>query len=187
MSFSLPPYPIILYISVASVLAILSFVAGAFFGIALESKELAIKKLTGNNKYYLISHNNKSVLVRKTGHNEMLIGIRKNVRTAFHKLNKSWIDRGNHPLVIVSGYRPAWYNRSVGGARKSYHIKGQALDLHVNDLDIRQRKKLIKLAQKHGFTGYGVGSTRLHIDFGRKRNYGYPIGAGVPRWARDLF
>jgi uncharacterized protein YcbK (DUF882 family) len=35
----------------------------------------------------------------------------------------------NQPLLVVSAYRtPAW-NRHVGGARKSQHVEGRALDL----------------------------------------------------------
>lgn len=168
-------------------IAFFSFLAGFFISLYFHPEQQVIKKLTGNNKYYLISHNGKNILVRKTGHKDMLIGVSKKVRAAFYKLNKNWVDNGNRPLVIVSGYRPVWYNKSVGGARRSYHIKGMALDIHVNEIDIDSRKRLIKLAQKYGFTGYGVGSTRLHIDFGRKRNYGYPAGSNVPLWARGLF
>ena len=33
------------------------------------------------------------------------------------------------PLVLLSGYRTAAYNRRIGGARRSQHVEGRAADL----------------------------------------------------------
>ena len=35
------------------------------------------------------------------------------------------------PIIINSAYRTATYNEKVGGASKSYHVKGQAYDIVV--------------------------------------------------------
>ena len=37
---------------------------------------------------------------------------------------------GGHPLTIGSGYRTARWNRRQGGARKSQHPQGRAIDCH---------------------------------------------------------
>lgn len=34
------------------------------------------------------------------------------------------------PLIVNSGYRSPAYNARIGGAAKSMHVQGQALDLH---------------------------------------------------------
>ena len=39
------------------------------------------------------------------------------------------------PVTIVSGYRSPAYNRKVGGARDSYHVKGMAADIRVVGYD----------------------------------------------------
>lgn len=35
------------------------------------------------------------------------------------------------PIVIISGYRPPWLNRAVGGSPTSQHMRGEAADLIV--------------------------------------------------------
>lgn len=35
------------------------------------------------------------------------------------------------PIVIISGYRPPWLNRMVGGSPTSQHMRGEAADLIV--------------------------------------------------------
>lgn len=36
---------------------------------------------------------------------------------------------GNQPIRILSGYRTPQHNRAIGGARRSQHLQGRALDL----------------------------------------------------------
>lgn len=38
------------------------------------------------------------------------------------------------PVVILSGYRPPWLNKMVGGSPKSQHMAGEAADLIVPGL-----------------------------------------------------
>jgi len=37
------------------------------------------------------------------------------------------------PVTITSGYRSPDYNRAVGGAENSYHLRGMAADIQVQD------------------------------------------------------
>lgn len=37
------------------------------------------------------------------------------------------------PLVITSGFRNKTVNKLVGGVSNSFHVNGQAADIHVND------------------------------------------------------
>jgi uncharacterized protein YcbK (DUF882 family) len=36
---------------------------------------------------------------------------------------------GGRPIAVLSGYRTEAHNRAIGGARKSQHVEGRALDL----------------------------------------------------------
>ena len=38
---------------------------------------------------------------------------------------------GGRPIVISSGYRTPAYNKKIGGASDSYHMKGQAADISI--------------------------------------------------------
>ncbi len=71
---------------------------------------------------------------------------------------------------INSGYRPAEYNRKVGGASSSLHIKGIAFDVVV---PMKHRERFYRAAKAHGFTGFGWGNSIVHIDMGPKRWWTY--------------
>lgn len=40
----------------------------------------------------------------------------------------------NKPMIINSGFRTDSYNKKVGGAKNSYHIKGRAFDVHIDNV-----------------------------------------------------
>jgi uncharacterized protein YcbK (DUF882 family) len=68
------------------------------------------------------------------------------------------------PLTISKGgaYRTYTYNKKIGGAENSYHIKGQAVDIKM--LDKVQRRILVEKAIELGFTGIIVYSAHIHLD-----------------------
>lgn len=75
------------------------------------------------------------------------------------------------PVTINSAYRTESYNRKVGGAKSSYHMKGQAFDIVVSGktpLDVS------KCAQALGINGIIQYNTFVHLD-SREKKY----------WARD--
>lgn len=49
--------------------------------------------------------------------------------TIFEPLRKAM---GDHPIRINSGFRSFSVNKRIGGSRTSQHMKGQALDLHID-------------------------------------------------------
>lgn len=64
----------------------------------------------------------------------------------------------HRPLPIVSGYRCAEHNARVGGARRSTHLVGQAVDLAKGLATVSQ-------AAAAGFTGIGFrGPWAVHVD-----------------------
>lgn len=42
------------------------------------------------------------------------------------------------PITITSGYRSASYNRKIGGAPGSYHVKGMAADIQIRNKTSRE-------------------------------------------------
>lgn len=65
---------------------------------------------------------------------------------------------GNRPLRIVSGYRCSTRNGHVGGAPRSRHLMGDAVDIPEGYATIDQ-------ARQAGFTGIGSrGPWAIHVD-----------------------
>ena len=69
----------------------------------------------------------------------------------------------NKPIYITSGYRCSEYNQKVGGIPGSYHLRGMAADIHVQDIILSD---LLFYAQEIGFTGIGFYEENnfLHLD-----------------------
>ena len=95
------------------------------------------------------------------------------------------------PLSISSGYRSPAYNARVGGARRSQHIQGKAVDIDTSGMTRAEVKSLISEASRLGFTGIGVYDTAsnqsIHLDVAGRRAWGPSYGAAsVPGWAKDV-
>lgn len=72
-------------------------------------------------------------------------------------------------IPIYSYYRSEEYNRQVGGAEHSMHLAGRAIDTPLLNGDMAGRAKLVYLATKAGFTGFGFYGGFNHIDTGKAR------------------
>jgi hypothetical protein len=92
-------------------------------------------------------------------------------------------------LTITSAYRSPAYNAKVGGAKKSVHVQGKAIDVVMNGVSTAQRQAFIQAACDLGFGGIGVYKTFIHIDIAGKRCWG-PSGSrkSLPtfKWAQDV-
>lgn len=73
------------------------------------------------------------------------------------------------PFRINSAYRNPRHNALVGGKPLSRHVKGDAFDISIHNLD---RVQLARYAEQVGFTGMGFYNSFLHVDTGRKRWWG---------------
>lgn len=60
-----------------------------------------------------------------------------------------------------------------GRSSQSQHFYGRALDVRISDKTNSQKEQMLKAAIQAGFTGFGLGSTIMHIDLGPKRYWGY--------------
>lgn len=75
------------------------------------------------------------------------------------------------PVTVNSAYRTESYNAKVGGAKSSYHCKGQAFDIVVRG---KTPLEVARYAQSLGITGIIQYNTFVHVD-SRPTKY----------WARD--
>lgn len=69
-------------------------------------------------------------------------------------------------LNITSGHRTAEQNKKVGGAKRSQHLHGNALDIPIGHLTDEQKANLLAQAIAAGARGIGIykGGQTLHID-----------------------
>jgi len=76
---------------------------------------------------------------------------------------------------VISGYRSPATNKSLrlkssGVAKKSLHMKGQAIDVRLTDLKTRELRDVAWSMQKGG-VGYYAQSNFVHLDTGRVRQW----------------
>lgn len=95
-----------------------------------------------------------------------------------------------YALTVTSGYRSPEYNSSVGGAKKSQHMQGNAVDIVQTGLTQQQRQEFIQAAIDSGFTAIGIYNTFTHIDIrGSKVAWGSNGSrTGLPKypWAQQV-
>jgi uncharacterized protein YcbK (DUF882 family) len=80
-------------------------------------------------------------------------------------------DLVGEPIRIVSGYRCLRHNTNVGGAKRSYHMKGMAADIVIAKLTIPEMRDAVEQidAFKHG--GIGCYRSWIHVDIGPERRW----------------
>ena len=122
-------------------------------------KEFSLKK--DKNKY--ISRNFKVSEFRcKDGSDKILI----DVDFIQNKL-QAIRDHFGAPVTINSGYRTESYNKKVGGAKKSFHMTGQAFDIVVKG---HTPAEVARYAQSLDIKGIIQYNSFVHID-GRETKY----------------
>lgn len=65
------------------------------------------------------------------------------------------------PVLINSAYRTPTYNKKVGGASNSYHMKGMAFDIQIKGVPLDD---ICKFAQSIGVLGIIRYNSFVHID-----------------------
>lgn len=88
------------------------------------------------------------------------------------------------PLLITSAYRSPEHNRRVGGAKDSYHMKGVAFDVRMDNLD----PDVFEIAAREiGFRGFGYYPKQgfMHIDLGPARTWGTRFPRSATRTAPE--
>lgn len=114
--------------------------------------------------------------------NPSFAGVDKGVVGKFGQLQNAY----GKSLSVNSGYRSPSKNAKVGGAKRSQHMKGLALDISTKGMTRDQVRGLIEKASAVGYTGIGVYGNAIHVDTGPKRAWGPSYkAASVPGWAKD--
>ena len=87
-----------------------------------------------------------------------------------HKVSRHY----GRPVHIQSGYRSPKYNRRIGGARRSYHMRNQAADIKVSGVSKHKLAKFLKTLTGRGGIGVYCSSSTTHIDVGPVRQWWWP-------------
>lgn len=103
-----------------------------------------------------------------------------NIVKAAHTMDEIRQYLGNKPIRITSWYRTSIVNRRVGGAPRSYHLTGKAVDFYPTKMDLIEAFMLMKKFQPQG--GLAVGRGFIHFDSGPSRRWAYVGGPRVPLW-----
>ena len=95
---------------------------------------------------------------------------------------------GGRPIVIGSAYRTPAYNRRVGGARKSQHMEGRALDLYPpRGWTVTRLLEVVRaVAADPASRIFGIGEypTFVHFDIRQAPSHGQLIRwHGTRAWA----
>jgi stress response protein YsnF len=94
---------------------------------------------------------------------------------------------GQTKVKVNSGYRSKEKNAEVGGADKSQHLDGNAMDIDVSGMKITERIELIKALSNSGVTGIGVYANSIHADLGGRRAWGPDHhDTSIPKWAQPV-
>lgn len=89
------------------------------------------------------------------------------------------------PIKITSGYRDPEHNRRIGGAKRSAHLRHNAVDVTFKG-NREDTLRFIEIASKLGAGGIGVYRPGvIHIDLEGRRSWGPNFSSSsIPNWAR---
>jgi uncharacterized protein YcbK (DUF882 family) len=89
-------------------------------------------------------------------------------------LDKLATNLGLPGFTIQSGYRSPSYNKRVGGAKKSQHMRRDAVDVAYPSYvkTDEDRYAFARSLYQQGFTGIGIYDGWVHADLGPQRGWG---------------
>jgi len=88
------------------------------------------------------------------------------------------------PMLVTSAYRDPAHNRAVGGAKSSYHMRGQAFDIRMENHDPAVFEEAARAVGFKGF-GYYPHLGFMHIDTGPARSWGKAFPPRNTRFAPE--
>lgn len=101
-------------------------------------------------KYFTVEEMCRSMTAARMGRNvepplppAVMMSLQTLVANVLDPLREA-LDR---PLTVLSGYRPPWLNKAVGGATNSQHVLGEAADIVVHGMSVKQLGEFIIKSQ----------------------------------------
>lgn len=91
-----------------------------------------------------------------------------------------------HPITITSGCRSHAHNRSIGGARESFHLHCLAADIKLEGVDKSRVAKYAASLSGRGGIGTYCHDASVHVDLGPRREW-YWGCAGERRFSQGSF
>lgn len=73
-------------------------------------------------------------------------------------------------IFVTSAYRDPEHNSKVGGAPRSYHLSGEAVDVRM-PVNSGQLARLVWAMSQVGFKGFGLYKDHVHFDFREKPTF----------------
>lgn len=100
-------------------------------------------------KYFTYAELSKSVTAKNRGiDNTPNTAVKKNLKALVDNILDPLREAYGKPITVTSGYRCPELNKLVGGAKKSQHMTGEAVDIH-GVLDKKsENKRLYDLIKK---------------------------------------
>ena len=130
---------------------------------------IKVKVLVSRDKYYKAS-------IKDGSHDYMWL-ISKDLLYKLFDLRVALEENGYNPngFTITNGHRHPKHNEDVGGASKSRHIQGEAIDLHIGDINKsgsyeKEDKEIVlklledKIIKSDGGIGRYPGTRAVHFD-----------------------
>ena len=131
--------------------------------------EIRVRELLARDKYYYKCLRNKKEHYYWLVNKELLYKL-LDLQVALEKENYN-----KSGFSITNGHRHPYYNEKVGGASKSRHIQGEAIDIHIGDIDNNGKyqkadKEIVlnllenKIIKYQGGIGRYPGTRAVHFD-----------------------
>jgi uncharacterized protein YcbK (DUF882 family) len=86
--------------------------------------------------------------------------MQKGFLTKLEELRVKW----GKPITITSGYRCPTHNAAIGGASRSRHMVGDAVDISITGMTGDEKYRFLKLIIEEGWTGVGLHKQFYHVD-----------------------
>jgi len=101
-----------------------------------------------------------------------LQGCRKELKEALNQLDRSY---PHHIKIhINSGYRSPEYNKQIGGSETSSHIKGLAVDIHIDDIHpFKVAAQIMTHVKEFCGVGVDVYADYVHFDVDKSKGRRY--------------
>ena len=94
------------------------------------------------------------------------------IRSTLPKFREAYPDI--YEKVVGSAFRTPKENKDAGGADRSQHLEGNAVDLRLRGLDPEKQSEVLKWWKDQGAGGFGYYPNKqsAHVDFGSNRAWG---------------